>query len=565
MSKDIVVNVDDTETRVAVLEDDTLVELFIERTSNRRIVGNIYKGKVVNVLPGMQSAFVDIGLERNAFLYVDDALASELINGEDHDEAMEELGTPSIKDVVKVGQDILVQVTKEPIGSKGARVITNITLPGRYVVLMPMVNYIGVSRRISSDKERDRLKRRAKSIRPKGMGLIIRTVAEGKSEKELAHDIRFLTKVWRRIKDTSRKCKSPTLLYEDHDLLYRVVRDIFTPDVDRFYIDSKAKYEEVLSLLNIIGSNLKKKAVLYRKNAPIFDFFGIESQIDNALKRKVWLSCGGYLIIDQTEALTSIDVNTGKYIGTTNLADTVLKTNLDAAKEIARQLRLRNIGGIIIIDFIDMASQKDEHKVLEVFEREIKKDKTKTHILGFTRLGLLEVTRKKTKEGLDDILQRPCSHCDGKGKVLSEETAAIKAEREIKRLARQAEAEAMLVEVYPSVAALLIGCGGSNLRKIEEDTGMYVYIKGSAELRTDTMKVVHVGARHEVEEKALPVTEGQVIEVKIEEVHVSNRDNGIARIEGYVIDVDSGGKYVGKKTKIQVNKVFRTYAKAKLI
>ncbi len=564
MSKDIVVNVDAAETRVAIIENGTLVELFIERTANRRIVGNIYKGRVTNVLPGMQSAFVDIGLERNAFLYVDDALATAELRSVGHDD-IDGLQTPSIKDVLKVGQDILVQITKEPMGTKGARVITHTTLPGRYVVLMPTVNYIGISRRISSEKERDRLKKIAKSIRPKGMGLIVRTVAEGKDEKELTNDVRFLFKVWRRIRDTAKRSKSPALLYEDHDLLYRVVRDFFTSEVDRFLIDSKSQYEEVLSLLNIIGSNLKRRVTLYRKNAPIFDYFGIESEIDKALKRKVWLSCGGYLIFDQTEALTSIDVNTGKYIGTTNLADTVLKTNLEAAKEIARQLRLRNIGGIIVIDFIDMASQKDEHKVVEIFERELKKDKTKTHVLGFTRLGLLEVTRKKTKEGLDDILQRTCTCCDGKGKVLSEETAAIRAEREIRRLARQAESEAILIEVHPGVAALLIGSGGSNLRKIEEETGMYVYIKGSAELSTDGIKVVSVGARLEVEEKALPVREGQIMEVKIEESHVSNRGNGIARVDGYVIDIEDGGKFVGKKAKVEINKAFRTYAKAKLL
>ncbi len=562
INKDIIVNVDYAETRAGILEDEKLVEFFIERPSNKQIAGNIYKGKIVNVLPGMQAAFVDIGLDRNAFLYVDDAIAS-LDLREDID--IEEDEVNSIKDVVKVGQELLVQITKEPIGTKGARVVTSVTLPGRYVVLMPTVNYVGISRRISDETERNRLKELAHSVRPKGMGIIVRTVAEGQTERELASDVKFLMRVWKNIQKNGKNTSAPELLYEDHDLVYRLVRDQLTEDISRFVIDSKSRYDDVISLLSVIGSNLKKKVRLYQKESPIFDYFAIEPQIERGVRQKIWLDCGGYLIFDQTEALTVIDVNTGKYIGSTNLSDTVLKTNIEATREIASQLRLRDIGGIIIIDFIDMNSSKYEKKVIGVFEDEIKKDKTKTHILGFTRLGLLEVTRKKVKEGLGDLLQKNCSYCEGEGKVLSEETMASKIEREIKRIARRNNVEAILIKVHPSVASILIGGGGINLKRIENQTGIAIYIKGSDAVHCEEFQVVHKGTKETVENMALPVKEGEVIEVKIEEAHVSNTENGIARVEGYVIDIENAGNLVGERKKVAIEKTFRTYAKAKVV
>lgn len=564
MTREIIVNVDSLETRAACLEDGVLVELYIERNSNRRVAGNIYKGKVVNVLPGMQAAFVDIGLERNAFLYVDDVIPTKGVHGS-HEDELEDIGPVSIKDVLSEGQEILVQVTKEPIGTKGARVISYITIPGRYLVLMPTVTYIGISRRINDEHERERLKKLTNALKPNDMGLIVRTAAEGKSEKELAQDVAFLTRVWRRINEKAKRAKAPVLVYEDHDLVYRTVRDLFTEDVGRFIIDSKTQYEAVLDLLDILDPHLKKRVELYRKDMNIFEYYGIESEIKKSLNRRVWLDCGGYLVIDETEALTSIDVNTGKYIGTTNLSDTVLKTNLEAAKEIARQIRLRNLAGIIIVDFIDMESPEQQRKVIEEFEAAMKNDKSKVGVLGFTELGLLQITRKKVHEALSDVLEKDCPYCDGTGKVLSEETMAAKVEREIKKVVHQSNSDAVLTMAHPSVAAMVIGTGGTNLARIERETGMHVYIKGCDSLHMEEIRIIATGDKEQLEEYALPVKEGQILEVEIEESHVSNHANGIARVEGYVIDVEEAAGLVGQRTKVQIHKAFRTYAKGRLV
>ena len=350
MLKEIVVNVGEEETRVAVLEDKTLVEIYIERSINQRLVGNIFRGRVENVLPGMQAAFVNIGLEKNAFLYVEDALPANSQDG--GGQAGYTLGA-NICDILKQGQEILVQIVKEPIGTKGPRVTTHITLPGRYLVLMPTLDYIGISRRIESEKERERLKDLAAGVKPEGMGVIVRTVAEGVEEEELSQDIILLTKLWRKILSRAAGGTVPNVVHRDLELVQRVLRDVFTEDVDRLILDSRYEYEKVLELQDISNPRLKLKVFLDEREN-IFEEYGIEQEIEKALNHKVWLKCGGYLVIDQAEALTAIDVNTGKYVGTTNLEDTVLKTNLEAAREIARQLRLRKIGGIVIVDFIDM-------------------------------------------------------------------------------------------------------------------------------------------------------------------------------------------------------------------
>jgi ribonuclease G len=564
MTREIIVNVDSLETRVACLEDGVLVELYIERNSSRSVVGNIYKGKVTNVLPGMQAAFVDIGLERNAFLYVDDIIPARGAN-ESNEDDLEEIAAVSINDVLSEGQGILVQVTKEPIGTKGARVISCITIPGRYLVLIPTVSYVGISRRIKDERERERLKKLTNTLKPNNMGVIVRTAAEGKNEAEIAKDIKFLLGVWRRISEKGKKAKAPVLLYEDHDLVYRIVRDLFTEDVNRFVIDSKIQHMAVLELLEILGPHLKRRVQLYDKDINIFDYYGIEDEIRKALDRRVWLNCGGYLVIDETEALTCIDVNTGKFIGTTTLADTVLRTNLDAAKEIARQIRLRNLAGIIIVDFIDMESVEEQRKVIEEFEAAMKNDKAKIGILGFTELGLLQITRKKVHEALSDVLERDCPYCEGTGKVLSEETMAVKVEREIRKFAQGSESEAILIMVHPSVAAMVIGAGGSNLSRIERETGRFIYIKGCDSMHLEEIKVVTSGDKEQIEKHALPVKEGQILEVKIEEPHVSNHANGIARLEGYVIDVDEAASLIGQKTRVQIHKAYRTYAKGRLV
>jgi len=560
--REIIVNVENDETRVALVEDGELVELYLERPISQRVVGNVYLGKVENVLPGMQAAFVNIGLERNAFLYVDDAMPPRNDDDDDYDDAR----NLSIKDVLKEGQEVIVQVVKEPIGSKGARVTRHVTIPGRCLVLMPAVDYIGVSRRISDDKERDRLRRLAAKIRPSNVGLIVRTVAEGKSESDLKQDVEFLTKLWGRIKNRAKNSRAPALLHRDLGLVFRVVRDVFTEDVDKLCIDSKHECERVLDLLDMMSPSLKDRVELFTdKKQSVFEMYDLDQELEKAIRRRIWLKCGGYIVIDQTEALTSIDVNTGKYVGTTNLEQTVLKTNLEAAREIARQLRLRDIGGIIVIDFIDMESHGHQRKVLETLEEAVRRDRTKAHILGITQLGLVEMTRKKVRQGLDEILQKPCPYCDGRGKVLSEETMARQVRREVKRILKQTTSDAILVEVHPSVAALVIGSGGANLKELERETRKTIFIRGSANSHIEDINIRALGSRDEVEAKALPVHAGQVMELKVEEPHVSNLWDGIARVEGYVIDIEGAGKMVGEKVKVEITKAFRTYAKAKIV
>jgi len=561
MFKEILINVGEEETRVAVLENRIPVEINIERSPNQRLVGNIYKGRVENVLPGMQAAFVDIGLEKNSFLYIEDAVPDR---SAEQGSGQGSAGGANICDILKQGQDLIVQIVKEPIGTKGARVTTHITLPGRYLVLMPTVDYIGISRRIEDERERDRLREMALRIKPRGMGVIVRTVAEGVDEEELAVDVNMLTNLWRKILNRSSHGPVPNLLHRDLELVQRILRDAFTSDVDRLTIDSRYEYEKILDLLDIVGPQLKVKVFLEERNN-IFEEHNIEAELEKALKRRVWLRCGGYIVIDQAEALTAVDVNTGKYVGSTNLEDTVLKTNLEAAVEIARQLRLRNIGGIIIVDFIDMTQEEHRRQVLEVLEEEIRKDKTKTNILGITQLGLVEMTRKKVRPSLAEVLQKACPYCEGRGKVLSEETVGINIKQQIYQMARQTGAETILVEANPLVAARLIGSGGVNLRDLESRTGKNLYIRGTAEHHIETVVMRPLHDQSDINAHILPVKPGQVLEVRVEEPHANNSDDGIARVNGFILDIEGAGSMVGSTVAVEVNKVFRTYARAKLL
>jgi ribonuclease G len=562
MFKEILINVGEEETRVAVLENKVLVEMYIERSPNQRLVGNIFKGRVENVLPGMQAAFVDIGLEKNAFLYVEDAIPARTPDS-GQNQGNSTMAT-NICDILKHGQELIVQIVKEPIGTKGARVTTHITLPGRYLVLMPTVDYIGISRRIEDERERDRLRGMAARIKPEGMGVIVRTVAEGVDEDELRLDINMLAGLWRKIVNRSNHGPVPNLLHRDLELVQRILRDTFTEDVDRLIIDSRYEYEKILDLLDILGPRLKVKVFLEERNN-LFVENNIDAELEKALKRKVWLKCGGYIVIDQAEALTAVDVNTGKYVGSTNLEDTVLKTNLEAAVEIARQLRLRNIGGIIIVDFIDMSREEHRQQVLEVLEEEIRKDKTKTNILGITQLGLVEMTRKKVRPSLAEVLQKTCPYCEGRGKVLSEETVGINIRQQIYQMARQTAADTILVEANPLVAARLIGSGGSNLRELEARIGKNLYIRGSTEHHIESVTMRPLYDQADIQAHTLPVKPGQVLEVKVEEPHANNFNDGIARINGFILDIEGAGSLVGETVPVEVNKVFRTYAKARLI
>lgn len=558
MLKEIVINVGEEETRVAVLEDKLPMEVYIERAPNQRLVGNIFKGRVENVLPGMQAAFVDIGLEKNAFLYVEDALPSR-----NPDSAGQPVNT-NIGDILKHGQEIIVQIIKEPIGTKGPRVTTHITLPGRYLVLMPTVDYVGISRRIEDEPERERLKELAARIKPAGMGVIVRTVAEGVAEEEFCQDIDLLTKLWRKIQHRANNCAAPNLVHRDLELIHRILRDLFSEDVDRLILDSRYDYEKVLEILEILDPKLKLK-VLLEERENIFDFYGIEIELEKALKRRVWLKCGAYLVIDQAEALTVIDVNTGKYVGSTNLEDTVLKTNLEATVEIARQLRLRNLGGIVVVDFIDMTKEEHRIQILERLAEEVKKDKTKTNVLGLTQLGLVEMTRKKVRPSLTEVVQKPCPYCEGRGKVLSEETVSINLKSQILQVARQTTAETILVEANPVVAARLIGSGGANLRELEVKASKNLYIRGSANHHIESVSIRPLHDQEDILTETMTVKPGEVLEVRVEEPHISNINDGIARLNGFILDIEGAGAQVGEVVTVEICKVYRTYAKARVV
>ncbi len=484
----IVVDVGINETRLGFLEDEELVELYIERKNNKRIVGNIYKGRVTNVLPGMQAAFVDIGLEKNSFLYVKDALPQELTG-----EVAEAFKDMSIRDVLKTGQEVIVQVIKEPIGTKGARVTTHITLPGRYMVLMPYTDYVGVSRRIGDEAERERLKSEIEEIKPNNMGVIVRTVAEGKTNDDFKDDIKFLLKLWQKIEKEKKLGFAPRLVYKDFDLVNRTIRDIFNQDIQKFVINDEAEYKSSKELLELISPGLKDRLEFFNDDMEdVFQHYNIESQINKGISRKVWLKSGGYIVMDTTEALTVIDVNTGKYVGTTDLEDTVYQTNLEATTEIAKQLRLRDIGGIIIVDFIDMTNEKYEQDVLNKLEKALSKDRTKTKILGITHLGLVEITRKKVRQRLDFLLQKKCNCCDGSGKVISEYTLLHKLEKQTKRISLHTSCQAVIFEINPAALESILGEIGL-IEEIEAVTRLKIFFHTNEALAYGELKMKTMG------------------------------------------------------------------------
>lgn len=553
--KELLINYGPHESRLAIMEDGQLVEFYITHEDEDQAAGNIYKGRVENVLPGMRAAFVNLGLEKNAFLYVDDA----------HAEDRDRKKSRSIQDVLKVGQEVVVQIAKEPIGNKGARVTTDISLPGRFLVLTPYSETVGVSRRIDSERERDRLREMAEKMRPKGMGLIVRTVAEGTSQRALMRDLAYLRRVWSRVRHKSRTSKAPSMLHREAGLIARSLRDHLDESVDRFIIDDPHAFMKARELAQSLSPGLKNRIELYQGTVPLFEARGIEAELDRALKRRVWLKCGGYLVIDETEALTVIDVNTGKNVGTTDLSDTVLATNKEAAVEIARQLRLRDISGIVVVDFIDMENETDQTDVIKTFQKALRDDRTRVTVLGLTRLGLLEMTRKKVRESLLNQMTRVCPVCEGRGHVLSEDVVARRVRYRIMEKFRESDAEAVLVETHPLVAAHLIGPGGSNLRLLEHETGRSVFVRGVDSVDMNHADFVAVGQRSEVERQALPVHDGDRLEIDIEERHATNPKDGISRLSGYVIDIENGGLHVGERVTVEIVRALRTFATARIL
>ncbi|MCO7224058.1 ribonuclease G [Pleionea sp. CnH1-48] len=461
MSEEILINVTPQETRIGVVENGMLQELLIERSKNRGLVGNIYKGKVKRVLPGMQAAFVDIGLERSAFLHVSEILPQH-DNGDKDD-----VPQPDITRLLHEGQKIIVQVIKDELGTKGARLTTHITVPSRYLVLMPRNPHVGVSQRIENEEERNRLRDILNDEEQDNKGYIIRTAAEGAGEAELQHDADFLQKLWQRIEDKLKKAKCPSLVHEDLSLELRMMRDLVVADVEKIRVDSQESFQRISQFVAEFAPSLKGRLEHYQRGRPLFDVYNIEDEIQKALHRQVPLKSGGYLIIDQTEAMTTVDVNTGAFVGHRNLEETIFRTNLEAASALARQLRLRNLGGIIIVDFIDMKDEEHKRQVLRTLEKSLEHDHAKTHISEVSALGLVQMTRKRTRESLEHVLCEPCPTCSGRGSIKTAQTVCYDIFREIARAARAYEAPKLLVLASQEVVDCLLDDEASSVAELE--------------------------------------------------------------------------------------------------
>ena len=493
MYKQLIVNVSDHETRVALLEDGTIVELHLDRGDDSDVTGNIYKGKVLRVLPGMQAAFVDIGLNQAAFIYVDDVynndfkeyermfqIENEEPDSEDEDnlepEVLKRRRNFQIEELISEGQEMLIQVVKSPIGTKGARISSNVSLPGRFLVLMPTSDHIGISRRIENEDERERLRSAVRDLRINSYGYIVRTAAEGEPSGKLVSEMSFLDNLWKNIQKKFEKAPTPSLLHQEISVSLRAVRDLLIHEVEKVVIDSKATYDAVLSFLDIYMPALKDHVVLYEGTEPLFDAYNLEGDISRALKRKVWLKSGGYITIEHTEALVAIDVNTGRYVGKHNLEETILETNLEALKEIAYQIRLRDIGGIIIIDFIDMDKKSNQEKVFNALNEALLRDKSKTHVLPMSEMGLIQMTRKRTREPLTRIMCEPCYYCDGEGYIISKQSICYSIYREILRESQDMEGVRLTLRANPQIAELLHGEENHLIVALEKAIGKQIVI-----------------------------------------------------------------------------------------
>ncbi len=568
MKKTILVSADRGETRVAVLESKSkggkrdVAELYIERRGRRSIVGNIYKGKVDNVLPGMEAAFVDIGLERNGFLHVDEIV---LPNGEQAPKRGRGKGR-SIDQLIKPGQEVVVQAVKDPLKSKGARLSMNISIAGRYLVFAPQGSGVGVSRRLS-DSERDRLRKMVdRTYKGKG-GLIVRTAAHGAKKADFVREIGYLHKLTEVLDRRSAETEAPNLVFQEADLPVRVLRDVFLSDFEKAIIDSEKQFERVTNFFQRTAPELVGGVELYKNKQPLFEKWGIDKEIESTLGRRADLRSGGYLIIDYAEALTVIDVNSGSFTGRGKggLEETITRVNTEAAEEAVRQLRLRDIGGIIVIDFIDMARARNRDKVLKTLRKALDTDKSKSYVVEVSPLGLVEMTRQNVTDGVREILTEACPTCEGEGVVLSAETVALDAMRRLPDMAAGSkDAEALLLRVHPKVAAELID-PESGLAELEKETGKQFHFEGGDALPIDTFEVVETGTREAIEERALPFKVGEEVLVKIDEPHMYNADDAVARVDAYIVSVTGGGRFVGQRRLVRIERVERSAAVASLL
>ena len=561
LGKEIFVNTGVRETRIAYVVSGMLTELHIER--EERLVGAICKGRVERVLPGLDAAFVDVAAERNAFL-----MAGDVVPEEDEDEPSAGRRPHrhlSISDLVKPRQEIMVQITKAPGSTKGARVSTRVSLPGRYLVLMPESETTGVSRKIDDDHERDRLKKIARAIRPQGFGVIVRTEAENKTEEELRSDVEFLQRLWGQIQQKYRAARAPSIVHRDLSLTFKVIRDLFGSDVNRFVIDSREEYEKVIELVDFISPKLRSRVILYEDPIPLFERLGIEGEIERLFRHKVWLKSGGWLAIDETEALTAIDVNSGKYVGASNPAQTHFRINAEAVVEIWRQLRLRDIGGMIILDFIDMSNAKDRQAIMKSLDACLKRDRSRTKIAHLSPLGLVEMTRKRSGETFSQVTTEQCSYCGGRGRTLNPDTVSILVEREIRKQSLELDDEAFLVMVNPAVAPYLVGTDGTNVDRLERELRRAVYVQANDSLHIESYEVIPADMQ-EIERQLLPFREGQVLDMVVEQ-NAGNTlpPHALARIDGYFVDLTNGGQYLGRRVRVRLTRIGRSLAAGEVI
>jgi ribonuclease G len=579
MAKEILVNADARESRIAVREDNLLVELHIER--EERVVGSIYKGRVESVHHGMDASFVDIGLEKNAFLFAGDIVPG---GGEADDNGEGEIETThdrrgrrprqhtGITSLVKRGQEILVQVMKGPRGSKGARVTTRISLPGRYLVYMPDEASVGVSRKIEDSRERDRLKRIIEGIRATNSsgkptyGLIVRTEAEGKTERELRQDLEFLERTWAEIRQKSAVTPAPNLVYADLTLLFRILRDTFGQEVQRLILDSPDDYRRAHELLDFFGPSLKDRVELYDGEKPILEHYGIEQDIQRLLDKRVWLKSGGYLVIDQAEALVAIDVNSGRFTGqTTGLNDTIVQTNLEAVNEIARQLRLRDMGGIIVLDLIDMVNQADRKRVEVALESALKQDKARWRIGHISQMGLLEMTRKRTGDAVNEQMTEPCPYCAGNGKISAPDTVAINIQRDLRRLSKVQGGDAFLVRCHPHVASHLVGEDGEEIELLEHLLQRAIFVRVDDKLHQEKYEI-QPGKMDDFDRRQLPYHRGQVVEVTVMRGGLATAPAATAyTASGYLVQLEQGARFVGAHIRVRLLKVGRSSSVGELM
>jgi ribonuclease G len=588
LKKQVLVSVNRGETRVALLEATGTVvprkpstrrrpktkkpaagyqvaELYLERRGNRSIVGNIYKGRVDNVLAGLEAAFVDIGLEKNGFLHVDEIVLPG-VEAPRRGRGSSREGR-QITDMLKPGQDVVVQVVKDPLKTKGARLSMDLAIAGRYMVYAPYGEGVGVSRRLD-EPERERLRKQAAKLDLKGAGAIIRTAAHGATRTDLERELQYLFKLGEVLQKRVAETPAPALVFQEADLSVRVVRDIYSEHFERAIVDDPKQHRRLVSFFTRTAPELVDRVELWEEETPLLQAFGVEEVLDSTLSRRVDLPSGGYLVIDYAEALTVIDVNSGSFIGRgkgARLEDTITKTNLEAADEVVRQLRLRDIGGIIVIDFIDMARSRNREAVLKTLRKALDEDRTKTFVVEISPLGLVEMTRQNVTDGVREIMTRPCPTCHGEGVIKSEETLAIEFERRLRDLAKERTDEAFLIQMNPRVSAEITGNDARVLHAIEEETGKWFHFEGSEGLPLDHFAVLLEGDREQVLERALPFREGEEVHVEIVEPHMYSPGDAVAKIDGYIISVKGGERYVGRKRLVRIDEVGRTSAAASLV